>query len=205
VSSRKRAFCALWALWSVSACADAAPDGVAEAGAAKEQDAAADDADAAAEADASESEPEPVALVHPALWSAVEASEDPFAPAAAVPCLPDSFGEEVLGGELGFYVRTEFCPALTVRQGLRADVAQGETVHVRLFHFPLTAPEAASARLILQLGLDEVLRREIPIPSPQADLRIDWVAPADYARGTPLWFHVENHGANEYVLLAVER
>ena len=191
--------CALLALWG--ACADAAsqpdPGADPDAGSPEGEDAA---AEAAADA-----EREPEALAHAALWSPVDASEDPFAPAAAVRCLPDSFGEESLGGALGFYVRTELCPALTVRQALRVDIGQGDTVHVRLFHFPLTAPEPATARLILLLGTDELLHEEIPIPSGQAELRAEWVAAADYARGTPLWFHVENHGANEYVLLSVER
>jgi hypothetical protein len=172
------------------------------------EDAASDDAgsDAAAELDAdSPSEPEPVALVHSALWSVVPAAEDPFAPPMPMRCPAGSFGEESLGGELVFYVSTDLCPAISVRQASRADVAAGDTLRVRLFHFPLVAPEPATALLVLRLGDDEVLREQIPIPSPQSELTREWVAEADYERGTPIVFHVENHGSNEYVLIDVER
>ena len=89
---------------------------------------AADDASAAADAepdtepDADAPEPESVALIHSALWSVADAADDPFAPPAPARCPAGSFGEEVLGGELVFYVSTEFCPAITVRQTSRADV-----------------------------------------------------------------------------------
>ncbi|HEX6244026.1 MAG TPA: hypothetical protein VFZ61_24085, partial [Polyangiales bacterium] len=135
------------------------------------QDAVAEDAgaDAATETDAEPpSEPRPVALVHSALWSPVPAAEDPFAPATPVRCSTGSFGEEPLGGELVFYVSTDLCPAISVRQATRADVAAGDTLRVRLFHFPLVAPEPATAKLVLRLGEDEVVREEIPIPSAQA-------------------------------------
>lgn len=203
---------ALLALWQI-ACGEASsppaatPDAATDPADAAIADAAeladATVADAAEPADATEAEP--VALVHSALWSVAASNEDPFAPPAPERCPAGSFGEEVLGGELVFYVSTELCPSLTVRQSTRVDVASGDTLRVRLFHFPLTAPEPASARLMLQLGDDEVVREEIPIPSEQAQLTREWVAERDYQRGTPIWFHVENHGFNEYVLTGVER
>ena len=192
-----------WLALGLAACAGAGDSSEADAGVDPELDAAVE-ADGSADAEAP-SEPEPVALVHSALWSEVAREDDPFARPEPVRCLPDSFGAEPLGGELVFYVRTEFCPALTVQQASRADLAAGQTLRARLFHFSLTAPENASAQLIVRLGDDEVLREELPIPSPQAQLELEWVSPRDYARGTPVWFHVENHGANEYVLIALER
>lgn len=145
----------------------------------------------------------PRTLVHAALWRPVEA--EPAAGDAAVACTPDSFGEEVLGGVLSFYVRTERCPTLTVQQASREAVSAGQTVRLRLYHFPLSAFEPAVARLWLRLGDDELWRAELPIPSPQGELSAEWTATQDYAAGTVLQFHVENHGTNEYLLIAVER
>jgi hypothetical protein len=150
-------------------------------------------------------DPDPRPLIHVALWKPVVGDEDPYVADAAVSCPPGSFGEEALGGELVFYVRTETCPALTVRQASREAVVEGQTVRLRLFHFPLTAPEPSQARLRVRVGDDEVYQADLPIPSPQAELSAEWTATRDYARGTPIWFHVENHGVNEYALIAIER
>jgi hypothetical protein len=146
----------------------------------------------------------PRPLMHPALWSAVAPEDDPYVPSTPVHCPEGSFGEEVLGGELVFYVRTEQCSNLTVSQPVRSDVAKGARITLRAFHFPLSAPEPGVARMIVKLGDDEVWRTELPIPSPAEELSAEWIAPVAYARGTPLWFHVENHGSNEYALISVE-
>jgi hypothetical protein len=203
--SRALRLLAVLLAWACAACdADAEPGAVGDAGGhddAGDPDSAADagsDAGAIAELDAG-----PTALVHAALWSAVSRADDPWASDAAVRCEPDSFGEETLGGELVFYVRTDVCPALTVRQGIRGEVPEGARITLRAFHFPLSAPEPGVARMIVKLGDDEVWRTELPIPSPAEELSAEWTAPTSYVRGTPLWFHVENHGSNEYALISV--
>jgi hypothetical protein len=45
---------------------------------------------------------------------------------------------------------------------------------------------------------------ELPIPSPAAEIVEQWQAGADYPAGTPVLFHVNNHGNNEYTLIGVE-
>lgn len=167
---------------------------------------AAEDAQALDAADADDSEaaaPHASSLVHNALWTPVSGQDDPFGSLAGG-CAPDSFGEESLGGELVFYVRTERCTPLTVTQRSRAAVQAGATLRVRAYHFPLTAPEGAVATLVLRLGEDEIFREEIPIPSDQQELTSTWSAPRSVPEGTPVWFHVENHGANEYALISVD-
>lgn len=206
---RGLAVCAALLVPCLAGCEEgsSAPDAgsaATEADAGSEADAGPRDA-ARADADTSEPEPGPVDLVHSALWNEVEAGDDPFPPPAPVDCPRDSFGTESLGGELVFYVRTEKCSAISVRQASRADVSAGQTLRVRMFYFPLTAPDVASARLIVQLGDDVVMERELPIPSPAGRLEQEWVAASDYARGTPVTFHVDNHGENEYALIAIER
>ena len=71
-------------------------------------------------------------------------------------------------------------------------------------HFPLTAPEQSTARLLVQIGDSRVWERELPIPSPAAEIVEAWEADADYPAGTPVLFHVSNHGNNEYDLIGVE-
>ena len=166
------------------------------------QDAGAGDGgDIAESADGSSEEAR--ALVHNALWRAVSAADDPFASEPS-DCPADSYGEELLGGELVFFVRTEWCSPLTVRQSSRVALEAGERVHIRVYHFPLTAPEDGRAVLVLQIGDTEMWRGEFEIPSDAEDIGIEWSADQAYPMGTPIWFHVENHGANEYALVALE-
>jgi hypothetical protein len=176
----------------LGACDDASPEPV---------DPPEDDAGVV---DAAEPLPEPGPLVNNALWQLLNPLEDPFMEAPMPLCPPLSAGDEWLGGELVYALRTERCPSLTVRQASRREVLAGDTITIRAYHFPLTAPENASALLVLQLGEREILRRELPIPSDASELSETWIADEDIARGTPLLFHVENHGANEYVLISID-
>lgn len=196
-------FCAVALL--AAACADAGtePSRDASAGDAG-QDASDDDADAGPDAAALG----PRALVHSALWQRVPWGEDPFDPSEGaeppLPCAQGAFGEENLGGELVFFVRTEQCPSLTVRQASRSELRAGETLQIRVYHFALTAPENASARLIVQVGETRVWERELPIPSAAAEIVEQWEAGEDFPAGTPVLFHVNNHGNNEYTLISVD-
>jgi hypothetical protein len=187
----------------VAACADAGAESSLDASAA---DAGSDAGDAAVEGDAAALGPR--ALVHSALWQRVPWGEDRFDPSEDAepppPCAQGAFGEENLGGELVFYVRTEQCPWLTVRQASRSELRAGDTLQIRVYHFALTAPENASARLIVQIGQTLSWEAELPIPSPAAEIVEQWEAGEDYPAGTPVLFHVSNHGNNEYTLVGVD-
>lgn len=182
------------ALFLVAACDDARSSDQVDA----------DLADDAGVEEAGAPLPEPGALINNALWRIVEPSADPFARDPARPCPPGSGLDEPLGGELVYAIRTERCPSLTVRQSSRRPVLAGDTISVRAYHFPLTAPEDATALMVLRLGEQEIFRRELAIPRDASELSDTWVADQDYPQGTPLLFHVENHGENEYALIAVD-
>lgn len=190
-----------WLLGAVlvgAACADA--------GEQSSRDASVEDAalDAGAEPDDAALGPRP--LVHSALWAPVPWGEDPFAAGdeLPLPCERDTFGEENLGGELVFFVRTERCASLTVRQASRSELRAGETLQLHFYHFPLTAPEDSSAWLIVQIGETQIWERELPIPSPAAEITETWEVDRDYPAGTQVLFHVNNHGNNEYTLIGLD-
>ena len=61
------------------------------------------------------------------------------------------------------------------------------------------------ARIGFVIGDEQVLDYSVTIPSsdsvfPKAP---PWTAAKDYPAGTPLLFHVNNHGQNEYMLIEV--
>lgn len=181
-------------LW-LAACGDGADSPVPDAGA-EEEDAEAPDT--------APPLPETGALINNALWQILDFGEDPFSDGPSLACPPLSGTDESLGGELVYAIRTERCPSLTVRQASRRAVLAGDTITVRAYNFPLTAPENATAQLVVRLGEREIFRRELPIPSDAAELSDTWTADDDYPVGTPILFHVQNHGSNEYVLIAVD-
>lgn len=187
------------------ACADPGMEPGADASSADAGEDAGDDDAGAGREDAALG---PRALVHSALWERVPWGEDPFDPSEGaeppLPCAQGAYGEENLGGELVFFVRTEQCQSLTVRQASRSALRAGDTLQIRVYHFALTAPENASARLIVQIGETRVWERELPIPSPAAEIVEQWEAGEDYAAGTPVLFHVNNHGNNEYTLIGLD-
>lgn len=148
--------------------------------------------------------PEPGPLVNNALWQVVGQADDPFSAGPSAPCPPLSSTDESLGGELVYAIRTERCPALTVRQSSRRDVLAGDSVSLRFYHSALTAPEPATALILVQLGEREIFRRELAIPSEAAEISDIWQADESFPKGTPVLFHVQNHGENEYALVAIE-
>ena len=51
------------------------------------------------------------------------------------------------------------------------------------------------------VGDELVFDVRIPIPFGSEFLTTVWTAPTDYPAGTPLLWHVDNHGNNEYLLI----
>lgn len=137
----------------------------------------------------------PVAQVHG--WTLdTAASTDPF-PAHrpdAVACTPAMQYPEATALE----VETEFCNYFVATQPLMADVAAGDALSLSLWHAQLVAPEAAVGHIALAIGDDLVWETEIAIPnSPQIHHEVV-VAPAAASAGTPVTFHLHNHGYNAW-------
>jgi len=155
----------------------------------------------------SSSEPlfrERTALIDHERFELMAEASDPFddRPSDASQCASSAYLAEDLGGERVFSVRTESCSYATFVQPSLAPVRRGEFLNARLWHFALNAPDAAEAHVVA--GIDETgdgLEERIPIPAEGAMIRKSWQAPRDYPAGTPVYFHVHNHGNNEYLLI----
>lgn len=146
------------------------------------------------------------AIATPYGWRPLlEASEDPFADARPEgwSCPEQGYGVEDFGGEAGYDIRTMSCDPLTVEQATFTDVRAGDPIELRVWNGALSAPEAdASARVIFTLGGEVLIDEELLIP--RAALLNTWevAAPADAPAGTPLVWHVRNHGANTWTFLS---
>jgi hypothetical protein len=143
-------------------------------------------------------------LVDPSRWLRVDASEDPFDDRPLqVDCPLIATVHEVLGNEPVFDVDTGQCNYLAVVQPTLRDVPAGARLRVRLFHFDLNAPMPAEAHAAIVVQGLFVLDERVPIPASGGliarELRAERAIPA----GTPIHFHLHNHGQNTWALVEV--
>lgn len=145
---------------------------------------------------------QPRALINHDLWRLAEPGEDPWVQFRPddVACPEGARQAEDFGGTYAYSVVTTGCPYTTVTQEILADVCAGESFYIWLWNFALTAPDQAIAHVGVRVGsLDWSTTRAIPGPSnlvTEATL-----VPDDIPQGTPIYFHVRNHGSNSYELL----
>jgi hypothetical protein len=120
---------------------------------------------------------------------------------ALVPCDDADVSSEPLSLEPSLQLSTLYCSWLTVEQPLRVDVRAGEPIHTRLWYFQQTSYPAATAELALTIGDDAFMEESLPIPAPSGLFGGDYDAPADAAEGTPIRWHLGNHGGNTWNLI----
>ncbi len=132
----------------------------------------------------------------------VQFGPNPSCVAAYVPECLDSFTV------LAVYTRMRddrvpLCNWLTLEQPSLRALRAGDRVEVRARHSQLTAPVPGEAHIAFVIGDEQVLDYSVTIPTDFEFPDVVWAAPKDYPAGTPLLFHVDNHGQNEYMLIEV--
>jgi hypothetical protein len=153
-------------------------------------------------------DPMPRALVDVDAWSPMTGDAVPEAlrppEGARLQCEPElGFGPEVFGGDWVFEVNTGYCNWSTFEQPLLDDIVEGELVRPRLWHGELVSFVPAEGYAAVAIA-DEVLwEYRVSIPS-KGHLAADgWIADDDIPAGTPIRFHVHNHGINSWNLVEV--
>lgn len=58
---------------------------------------------------------------------------------------------------------------------------------------------------MLRIGETDLFDEHVPIPSESGMIAPTVVAPKAYPRGTPVYFHLHNHGQNTWNLLELRR
>ncbi len=95
------------------------------------------------------------------------------------------------------------CNWITFEQPSLTEIREGDSVEVRAFHFALNAPIGAQARIMLSIGDELVFEQTVLIPRDFQFYDDIWIATRDFPAGTPVRFHIDNHGTNEYGLVEV--
>lgn len=143
-------------------------------------------------------------LVDHKLWSRVKPADDPFSDVPPqVDCEFSATNYEYLGDEWAFSVDTGSCNYVTAQQRALRDVASGEAIKVRLWHFELSAPEPAEAHAAVMVDGIPVLDERIPIPAPGGLVVREVRVERAIAAGAPVLLHLHNHGANSWSLVEI--
>lgn len=121
-------------------------------------------------------------------------------------CEPSDHGPETTEDGDWYDVDTSFCGYLTVSQPLLDDVPAGAELVVDIFHNNIT--EGFEGQYLLGMGMgaapaDIVWSLEIDIPVSQGFITKTWTAQNAYAKGDALYFHISNHGENNWSLLGL--
>jgi hypothetical protein len=134
-----------------------------------------------------------------------DTASDPFRPDGGVPpaCDPESF--YVDDSQADFEVNTAVCHFLTVEQPLPVALPAGEHLRVRVWHGRLWSadPGPVTGLVGLAVGDRVVWSETVPIPALGGLVDGDWEIDRDLPAGTPLRYHVQNHGDNRWSLLEV--
>ncbi|MBK6688863.1 MAG: hypothetical protein IPG45_30620 [Deltaproteobacteria bacterium] len=147
--------------------------------------------------------PDPVPLIDVYAFQRLDVAADPFQDPLTLETPCDALQAEAknFGGENAFDVDTDGCAHLAVSQPSLVPVYEGETMFLRVWHFELAGTAGDTVSFGVRIGDEEVLQRELTIPGPAGLDAPRWQASKDIPAGTPVYFHVRNHGSNSYALI----
>ena len=154
---------------------------------------------------APDSAPVKRALVDNTRWTLLAPAADPFFDSnhpKAKECGDVDLDLEVVGPDTWFEVDTSGCAYATVSQPIEHAIPQGAELFVRIWHFKLTAAEADyRVALAVGEGADRTIiyEKKVVAPNTKSALLFATVkAPRSFAKGSPVYWHISNHGDNSW-------
>ena len=143
------------------------------------------------------------ALIDNYLWQITTPEEDPFyAEAGDKPeqCEVEDLTVEDFPDGPWFDVNTRGCAYLTVHQASLGPIPAGSTIALRIWHFAITVAQGPFY-LAVSVGEPPEIVWETTVDAPTlsgALLHDKWAAEKDYPTGTPIYWHLSNHGDNTW-------
>lgn len=136
--------------------------------------------------------------VLPSRWTLLAPTDDPWADHGdpLAPCDPLGLRDETDY----FEIDTRVCGAATVTQPLGVEIRAGDRLEALVWHLDLVADTPARGHVVLAVGDHVLLEEDVPIPSAERLYDVRQVATFDAPAGTPVRFHVHNHGYNNWRL-----
>lgn len=139
-----------------------------------------------------------VSLIDHQSWTLLSPESDPFwvGDDDRVPC-----GEsDIELNEDTVEINTNRCNHATLAQPSLHAVEEGAQLELGLWWQALASETSATAHIGLSIGDSNLLQLELEIPGPSDTFETETKTPAPLAQGTPIYFHVNNHGINSYTL-----
>ena len=145
-------------------------------------------------------------LVDHPQWEATTDETDPFVadkPADASCDTDTGYAAHLFAGESALEILTDRCNYLTMTQPSRANLREGAPLKVRLWHFELESADPAKAHAAISVGEKVVWETTIDIPAAPQLIVDTQPSPVSAPEGTPVYFHLHNHGKNAWALLEI--
>lgn len=139
-------------------------------------------------------------LIDHTKWAQVAEADDPLADHRPEGAYCDLENGTLMHPSGTFDVIMDYCPYFMAGQPSLADVSEGDCIEIPFLHGDLISPEGGIAHVALLFGADVFWERNFPIPSAANVAYSYWSATADIPAGTPISYHVHNHGPNMYAL-----
>lgn len=148
-----------------------------------------------------------LSLVDHTMWTLLDADEDPFYSNVGRIDVPAVCGSaatnfEKFGQEPSVNLDTRFCNWGTLMQASLLDIESGDPIAFRVWHFMQDSIGGATqAYLAIRISDTIVWNDTLPLPATGGLFYETIAAPLDAPAGTPVYWHVHNHGANQYNLI----
>lgn len=143
-------------------------------------------------------------LVDGEAWTFVEPADDTLwpAPPDAALCTAEDLQVQPFGEDLALEVDTRFgCGWATAVQPLALGISAGDALQVRVFYFSQATFPAARAEVAIAIGDEVVMQEFVDIPTSSGLVAPTLTVATDAPAGTPVHFHVGNHGDNSWNLV----
>jgi hypothetical protein len=133
-------------------------------------------------------------------WQTISTDGDPLPEHRpdTVECPDDSYGTETLNNDQTLTIDTGNCNYFAGRQQTLGPIEEGDQLRARIWHFELTANAPATAHAALLIDGNIVWEKNVEIPAESSLYAPEWTAETSYPEGTPVVFHVHNHGNNSW-------
>jgi hypothetical protein len=133
-------------------------------------------------------------------WQTISADGDPLPDHRpdTVECPDDSYATEKLNEDQTLTIDTGNCNYFAGRQQILGPIEAGDQLRARIWHFELTANEPATAHAALLIDGNIVWEENVDIPAESNLYAPEWTAESSYPEGTPVVFHLHNHGSNSW-------
>lgn len=145
-------------------------------------------------------------LIDNNIWVLLDATQDPFHNAKdpkATECRDVDAKPEVVGDELWYDIETHSCAYATSSQPLQDAMVEGAPINFRIWHYKQTTADS-DYRVVLAVGAEPTIIYEATVAAPNDKgglLFGEFPAPAAFPKGTPVYWHLSNHGDNTWGMI----